>query len=117
MLDGVMLDDLGGAAAQPDLGAEIDAELDRGPARLGKMLGRDDRADADIDPAKIIVGDWRSRRLGRLLVAHASTLDARWPKEKAAALGGAQRPSSGSLDLGGRARGRLIGSLGSPSRG
>src|SRR5262249_21947357 len=48
-----------------DRGAEVDGELQRRLARLGKRLDGDDGADADIDLAEVVIGDHRfDSRLG-----------------------------------------------------
>src|ERR1700754_3792337 len=47
--DLVILRDLRAGAPGADAAAEIDGQLQRGLARLGKQLGADDGADADVD--------------------------------------------------------------------
>jgi hypothetical protein len=53
----VVLGELRRGALHADLGPEIDRQFERGAARLGKRLGRDNRADANVDPGEIVVGD------------------------------------------------------------
>jgi hypothetical protein len=48
--------DLGRAFLLPDLGPEIDPELDRGFARLGKGLRAQHRSGPDIDLEEIVEG-------------------------------------------------------------
>jgi hypothetical protein len=53
----VVLSELRRGAFHADLRSEIDRQFERGAARLGKRLGRDNRADANVDPGEIVVGD------------------------------------------------------------
>src|SRR4051794_30135565 len=49
--------DLRRRALPPDLGAEVDAQLPRRPARLGEVLDLDDAPDADVDRREVLERD------------------------------------------------------------
>jgi hypothetical protein len=62
ILRAVVARDLGRGFLDAEPGPEIDPELERRLFRLGKGLGLDDRADADVDAQKIVEADATGQR-------------------------------------------------------
>ncbi len=62
-----MTRDLRARLLDPDAGAEVDPQFDRGFARFGKWLGRDDGTDADVDLQELIEVDGRRGRRARVV--------------------------------------------------
>src|SRR4029079_15947717 len=83
----VALGDLRGGFFPPDLGAEIDHELERGLARFRKRRGLYDRSDAHIHFPEIAEGDFRF-----LLFCHA--VKSAWLRVRSSARGGCDWPAS-----------------------
>ena len=57
-----MTGDLGARLLHANTGPKVDPQLQRGLARLGKSLGGDDGADANVDSQELVEIDWCGRR-------------------------------------------------------